>query len=110
MLTPSKGPANFDGKNQRRALPKILYSINIQRQKIIGRWIALGVCLAGMPLAWYIGGIFRFLAIGMLFALPFIVLGFFADRRLMRRHQSRLEEFEHRSPRTETTVPVPKSK
>jgi hypothetical protein len=97
LATPKK-PFDFDSKNLRHALPKILYSINIQRQKMIVRWIAIGVCLVGGPLAWYLGGIFRLLAIGMLLTLPFIVLGFFADRRLLRHHQARLNECEHRPP------------
>lgn len=86
----------MDDKNLRRMLPQILYSINIERQKMIGRWIALGACLVGIPLAWYFGGIFRFLALGMLLASPFIVTGFFADRVRMRRHQARLAECERR--------------
>ena len=63
---------------------------------MIWHGIAFGLCCASVGLGYYIPGLLRLLAVGLFLVSPFMALGFFASRKLMKEHQTRLEDCERR--------------
>jgi Flp pilus assembly protein TadB len=63
---------------------------------MIWHGIAFGLCCAAVVLGWYFSGLLRIVAVVFFLISPFLALGFFASRKLMKEHQSRLEDCERR--------------
>ncbi len=56
--------------------------------------IAFGLCWAVVALGWYFPGLLRILAVVFFLVSPFMALGFFASRKLMKEQQARLAKCE----------------